>query len=103
MDMREYEAHIRSHREKAYLTQQQVAAELKMSRATISQIESGVIGEIGVRKLSHVCARLGLVIQIVPRRTPPLAEALRAYTDQRVEALRLSSEILSGKPARKKS
>lgn len=40
---------------------------LRMSRATISQLENGVISEIGIRKFAQVCDRVGLEIRVQPR------------------------------------
>jgi len=97
MDLQEYGALMREYRKKAHLSQQQLADELKMSRATISGIESGAVTEIGVRKLSRLCLRLGLDVQIVPRRLPSWKESQREAAETRIRALAQSSEILSGK------
>jgi transcriptional regulator with XRE-family HTH domain len=56
---------------------------LGMSRATISQLETGVIAELGVRKLSQVCDRLGLEVAV--RRRDPHPTLLEAYAENRQE------------------
>ncbi len=58
---------IRDARRKAGMTQQALAKRLHMSRATISQLENGVIAELGVRKLAQICERLGLEVAVRPR------------------------------------
>ena len=100
MDFQEYGALIRSHRKKASLTQRQLADELQMSRATISFIETGAVTEIGVRKLSRLCARIGLAVQVVPQQPPSFSDVQREQARQRTEALRQTTEILSGKKSK---
>jgi|ERR1017187_791163 transcriptional regulator with XRE-family HTH domain len=74
---------IRNSRRQAKLTQAELAKRLGMSRATISQLETGVITELGVRKLSQVCDRLGLEVVVQRRNAPP---SLReAYDENRQE------------------
>jgi len=102
MDFQEYGTLIRSYRKKAHLTQRQLADELKMSRATISFIETGTVTEIGVRKLSRLCARIGLAVQIVPQQAPSFSDVQREQARQRAEALRQTTEILSGKKLKEK-
>ena len=58
---------IRNARRQACLTQSELAKRLRMSRATISQLENGVIVELGVRKLAQICERLGLEVTVRPR------------------------------------
>jgi len=60
---------IRAARRQAGLTQADLAKRLRMSRATISQLENGVITDLGVRKLAQVCDRLGLEVVIQRRHT----------------------------------
>jgi transcriptional regulator with XRE-family HTH domain len=96
MNLHEYGTLIREHRKKARLTQQQLASETGMSRITISLIETGNIPEIGARKLSRLCMRLGLALQIVPDQPPPLEDLLREADRQRAKDLELTSKILSG-------
>lgn len=69
---------LREARRASGQSQQEVAKPLGMSRATISAIENGTVGEIGVRKLMALCASLGLSMHVtVPEQRPTLF-ALRA-------------------------
>jgi len=45
------------------LTQAALAAQLHMSRATISAVENGTVSEIGVRKLMALCTAVGLTLE----------------------------------------
>jgi transcriptional regulator with XRE-family HTH domain len=75
---------IRIARREAGLTQAILAKRLRMSRATISQLETGVITELGVRKLSRVCDLLGLEVSVHRRQGPPtLQEAYAANEKER--------------------
>jgi len=73
---------IREARRIAGRTQTELAASLGMSRATISAIENGTVQEIGVRKLTALCAAIGLEIRVEPQRKRPTLQQLRA--EQRV-------------------
>ena len=52
---------IRTARRRAGMTQAELAARLHMSRATISQLENGIIGELGIRKIAQICDRLVVI------------------------------------------
>lgn len=65
-------------RQKAGLSQAQLAEPLGMSRATISAIESGRCEEIGFAKLVALLERVGLEITVAPRRGRPTIDDLRA-------------------------
>ncbi len=69
---------IRSTRKRLGLSQAELAKKLGMSRATISQIESGIVQEIGVRKLMRLLDSLGLELRVRPAGAPPTLEELRA-------------------------
>ena len=83
MDFQEAGALIRTARLQARITQADLAKRLGMSRATISQVETGVISELGVRKLSRICDRLGLEVT-VQRRLAPLS-LHEAYAENKQE------------------
>jgi len=68
---------IREARRATGRTQADLAASLRMSRATISAIENGTIQEIGVRKLASLCAAVGLDIHVGPPRSRPTLHQLR--------------------------
>jgi len=57
---------IRAARRLRRMSQQELAKSLGMSRTTISQIESGTVREIGVRKLMRILDSLGLELRIRP-------------------------------------
>ena len=87
---------IRSARRRAGLTQAELAKRLRMGRSTISQIENGVIGEIGVRKLAQLCDRLGLEVAVRPRPAPPsLHEVYARNKAERQEAFRETDAALA--------
>lgn len=65
-------------RQRAGLSQAELAAPLGMSRATISSIESGRCIEIGFAKLTALLERLGLQITVTPRVSRPTIDDLRA-------------------------
>ncbi len=68
---------IRKERKRKKISQEQVAKNLGMSRTTISQIESGTVQEIGVRKLIRILELLELEIQVRQSGAPPTLEELR--------------------------
>ena len=55
----------------------QLAKSLGMSRTTISQIESGTVQEIGVRKPMRLLDYLGLELRVRPAGRPPTLEELQ--------------------------
>jgi transcriptional regulator with XRE-family HTH domain len=73
---------IRSARKRLKITQAQVATELGMSRATISQIESGTVQDIGIRKVVRIMEYLGLELRVRVAGTPPTLDELREERDQ---------------------
>jgi transcriptional regulator with XRE-family HTH domain len=65
------------------LTQQALAAQLGMSRATISGIEQGSIPEIGMRKMMALCAALGLELEVQARgKRPTLQQLIREQENE---------------------
>ena len=86
MNMREIGAALRQARKAAKRPQAEVAASLGMSRATISAIENGTVGEVGIRKVMALCAALGLELSAISkRRRPTLQEVME---EQRAERRR---------------
>jgi transcriptional regulator with XRE-family HTH domain len=89
MDFFEAGTLIREARQRAGLTQAELAKSLGMSRATISQLENGVIVELGVRKLGQICGRLGLEVSVHPRQPQlTLNEAYERNRKERDEAFK---------------
>jgi DNA-binding XRE family transcriptional regulator len=78
MKLRDLAPVLKEARRKAKLSQEQLAAPLGMSRATISAIESGRCEEIGFSKLTALFARVGLEFAVVPRSSRPTIDDLRA-------------------------
>lgn len=68
---------IRKERKRRKISQENMAKDLKMSRATISQIESGTVQEIGVRKLIRILEYLDLELRVRPAGAPPTLDELR--------------------------
>ena len=68
---------IRKERKRRKISQGKMATDLEMSRSTISQIESGTIQEIGVRKLIRILEYLDLEIRVRPAGMPPTLDELR--------------------------
>ncbi len=54
-----------------------MAKDLEMSRTTISQIESGTVQEIGVRKLIRMMEYLNLELRVRSAGAPPTLDELR--------------------------
>lgn len=65
---------IRRKRKLEKFTQAELAKLLGMSRTTISQIESGIVKEIGVRKLIRLLEILGLKISLRGIQAPTMDE-----------------------------
>lgn len=70
--------HIRKERKKRKISQEHLANLLGMSRATISQIENGIIQDIGVRKLFRILEVLDLEVKVRPAGSPPTLDELQA-------------------------
>lgn len=68
---------LKEARKKAKLSQEQLAAPLGMSRATISALESGRCEEIGFAKLAALLSIVGLELTLVPRASRPTIDDLR--------------------------
>jgi transcriptional regulator with XRE-family HTH domain len=68
---------IRNERKKRRLSQEDLSRETGVSRATISQIETGVVLEVGLRKVIRILDYLGLELRVRPAGAPPTLEELR--------------------------
>lgn len=78
MNLTEIGQLLKAARQKAGLTQAELADPLGMSRATISAIEGGRCNEIGITKLAALLDLLGLDLTVSERRTRPTIDDLRA-------------------------
>lgn len=95
MDFAETGRVIRDARKQAGLTQAELARRLGMSRATLSQLENGTIGDLGIRKLALIGDRLGLEVILRPRRPITLHEAYARNREEREAAFRETDKILA--------
>lgn len=68
---------LRKERKFRKISQAKMAKDLEMSRTTISQIESGTVQEIGVRKLIRMLEYLDLELTVRPAGVPPTLDELR--------------------------
>ena len=68
---------IREARKGLGLTQAYLACELGISRTTLSLLESGMIQELGIRKVIRILDRLGLELATRPAGAPPTLEEIR--------------------------
>jgi transcriptional regulator with XRE-family HTH domain len=68
---------IRETRKRRGLTQEMVAKAVEIGRAALSQLEAGMIREIGVRKVIRVLDFLDLELTTRPRGAPPTLEELK--------------------------
>jgi transcriptional regulator with XRE-family HTH domain len=78
MDLVEIGVLFRAARRESRRTQDELARLLGMSRATLSALEGGRCGEIGVRKLTALLEAVGLDLHVGPRRARPTLDELRA-------------------------
>jgi transcriptional regulator with XRE-family HTH domain len=68
---------IRRERKLRHISQEKMAKDLGMGRSTISQIESGIVPEVGIRKLIRILEYLGLEFRVRLAGAPPTLDELR--------------------------
>lgn len=78
MDLVEIGSLFRDARRQHRRTQEDLARELGMSRATLSALEGGRCDEIGVRKLTALLQAVGLDLFVAPKKGRPTLDELRA-------------------------
>lgn len=83
MNMFEVGAVIRDKRKSLGITQGKVTAPLGMSRATLSNLETGNIDDLGLRKVMKICDELGLEVVVREKRQRPTLNDL--IEEQRLE------------------
>jgi len=59
------------------LTQAQLAEMAGIARKTLSQIETGTVSDIGIRKVTRTLEVLGLELTVRPAGAPPTLEELQ--------------------------
>lgn len=83
MNMFEVGAVIRNKRKSLRLNQKSVTDPLGMSRATLSNLETGNIDDLGLRKVMKICDELGLEVVVREKRQRPTLNDL--IEEQRLE------------------
>jgi transcriptional regulator with XRE-family HTH domain len=68
---------IRQARKEKGLTQAQLADMAGITRKTLSQIETGTVSDIGIRKVGRTLDVLGLELSVRPAGAPPTLEELQ--------------------------
>ena len=68
---------IRRLRKERELTQAQLAAQVGISRATVSGIENNTIPELGIRKYEKLLNALGHTLTVKPRSGRPTLDELK--------------------------
>jgi transcriptional regulator with XRE-family HTH domain len=76
MDLSELGQLICKTRKTRKVSQANLAAQLGMSRSTISGIENGTVGEIGIRKILSLCTALGLELLVQEKTKRPTLQQL---------------------------
>jgi len=64
--------HLRKARKMAGMTQARLALQGGVSRAVVNQLENGVLGDLGIRKILRICAVLGLSLKLTAADEPPV-------------------------------
>jgi transcriptional regulator with XRE-family HTH domain len=83
MNMFEIGAVIREKRKSLGVSQKKVTDPLSMSRATLSNLETGNIDDLGLRKIMKICDELGLEVVVREKRQRPTLNDL--IEEQRLE------------------
>lgn len=76
-DLKRIGDQVREVRKAQGLTQRALAADAGISRTTLSLLESGVVQDLGIRKVIRIIERLGLELATRPAGAPPTLEEIR--------------------------
>jgi len=76
-DLKRIGIQVREARKGQGITQAALAAGTGVSRTTLSLLESGIIQELGIRKVIRILDRLGLELTTRPAGAPPTLEEIR--------------------------
>jgi transcriptional regulator with XRE-family HTH domain len=76
-DLKRIGNQVREARKGQGLTQTALAAKTGISRTTLSLLESGMIQELGIRKVIRILDRLGFELTTRPAGAPPTLEEIR--------------------------
>ena len=74
---------LRSARQARGLARDELARLAGGGRTSLSQLENGSIGEIGIRKVLRICALLGLELPVMPEGRLPTLDDLLAGRGRR--------------------
>ncbi len=74
---------LRSARQARGLARDELARLAGGGGTSLSQLENGSIGEIGIRKVLRICALLGLELQVMPEGRLPTLDDLLAGRGRR--------------------
>jgi transcriptional regulator with XRE-family HTH domain len=86
---------LRTARKSRKLSQRELARRLRMSPATISNLERGSIQDLGFRKIERICDTLGLALQIVSKPTETFESSMDAQQQIAQIALSETEAILA--------
>ncbi|ATB69322.1 HTH-type transcriptional regulator [Sulfurospirillum diekertiae] len=84
MDVREFGSYIATLRKEKKVSQEQLARDLNISRATISSLENGTSSDVGIKKILQILDYLGYELTCKEKSPFPTFEELR---DERVHEL----------------
>ena len=76
-DLKRIGSQVREARKGKGMTQAALAAEAGISRTTLSLLESGMVQDLGIRKVVRILDRLGLELTTRPAGAPPTLEEIR--------------------------
>lgn len=101
MNLREMGLHVRKRREAIGLSQERLARLADLSRATINQLETGTLVDLGVTKLAVLLDLVGLRLQTgarVPARRALLLASRNASVSYKtpIDAQQLTHALVSG-------
>lgn len=77
MDLREFGAHMAQLRKIKKVSQEQLARDLSISRATISSLENGISSNVGIKTVLHILDYLGYELTCKEKSPFPTFEELR--------------------------
>jgi transcriptional regulator with XRE-family HTH domain len=101
MNLREIGKLVRERRDTLGLSQDRLAKMAGLSRATINQLESGTLVDLGVTKLARLLELVGLTFDAQPRATPHRGLLMASRTasvsyKSQLDAAQLSKALATG-------
>ncbi len=77
MDVREFGSYMATLRKEKKVSQEQLARDLSISRATISSLENGTSSDVGIKKILQILDYLGYELTCKEKSPFPTFEELR--------------------------